>query len=84
MDRLKVVLDELKVLYTDLAFARAEELRAKRDAWESSTESVSYRDKLATYSASIHTIQIWNVEAEIKALTDEKFFLYEMLRDHAV
>lgn len=79
--RLNEIVAQLKTLYSDLAFNKSEELRAKRDAWTNSTESSqSGREKFATFSAADHTIAVWDIEAQINSLIEEKWLIQTILK----
>lgn len=79
--RLLDITVELGTLYSDLAFNKSEELRAKRDAWNNSTESSQTgREKFATFSAADHTIAVWEIEAQISSLVEEKWYINTVLK----
>lgn len=76
IEKLREVVEQIKAVQTDLAFNRANELRVKKDAWLNCPEtSLSARDKYATYAASEHTIAIWELEAQLHNLIEEKWMI---------
>lgn len=80
LERLEDIVNQLKSLYSDLAFHRKNELITKRNAYSSSTDSsISGREKYATFSAADHTIAIWETQAEIDGLIEEKWLIKAQL-----
>lgn len=77
------VTDELSRMYSELAFHKSEEIRAKRDIWNQySTESYSFRDRAAAVASTDNIIMSLQIEAQIKSLTEQKFFI-RLLIDNA-
>lgn len=63
-----------------LAFAKSEEIRAKRDKWESNQESTATgRTQYITYTTVDYQISLWETEAEKYALTEEKWLIVRLL-----
>lgn len=82
LERWKEIVDELASLYADLAFNKKNEILAKQDAWTNAVGvSQSERDKIAAYSASLHTIAVFETECRINALLEEKWYIKAVL-DH--
>lgn len=80
IERLTQIVVQLQGLYSDLAFHKKAELLTKRDAWLNSTESSQAgRDRSAQFAAAEHTIAIWQTEAEINSLIEEKWLIRTVL-----
>lgn len=65
--------DQLADKHRELAFVRAEEVRARVNAWQSSTEtSVSGREHDMTANAVDFTAHLFEIQGEIAALTEQR------------
>lgn len=81
LERLEEVVQTLKGLYSELAFHKKNELIAKREAYNSDfSQSVSAREKYASFSAAEHTIAVWETEATISSLIEEKWLINTLLK----
>lgn len=84
IDQLRQTVAELSVAYHDLKFAKSEELRQQRDVWvRSEGNSQSLREKEVKYRTVDYTIAVWEEEFRIKALTDQKYLLLELIHASA-
>lgn len=63
-----------------LAFAKSEEIRAKKSAWETCgvTTATGRRD-FTQFAAVDYLTTLWETEAEITALTEEKWLIVRLL-----
>ncbi len=67
------ITEHLAKLYEEVAFTRSTEHRAKMEAWSISTESsVTAREKAGSINSIESTIGLWELEAQIKALVEER------------
>ncbi len=74
------VTGQLAETETELGYTRAGELQARLDAYLHSPEtSTSGRESAARYAAVAHTSSLLELEARVRALTEEKFFLIRVL-----
>ena len=82
--RLAEVSTALAQLADQLAFAKGEEIRAKKEAWETCgvTTATGRRD-FTQYSTTDYLTTLWETEAEIAAMTEEKWLIVRLLDNHA-
>lgn len=80
LSRLAEVSTALAQQADQLAFAKGEEIRAKKRAWEDcpATTATGRRD-YTQYSAVDFQTTLWETEAEITALTEEKWLIVRLL-----
>lgn len=76
MRDLEVVISELISTYEELAYAQAEDLRVRRDAYASSTEpSVAARDRVADWAGCDTRCTVLELQGRLSGLLTEKDFL---------
>jgi hypothetical protein len=80
LDRLAEVSTGLAQQAEQLAFAKSEEIRAKKTAWETCGETTATgRRDFTQFSTVDYLTTLWETEAEIAALTEEKWLIVRLL-----
>jgi hypothetical protein len=76
------VITELSNLNVELSNVLQEEVRSRHEAWQSSPEqSVSGRDRDATFSSIQYTTEIHRLRGDIMALTGEKELIEFLVKE---
>lgn len=82
LTRLCEVSEELAHTYSEIGLTKAAEFSKRADMWMNPRESsVTARDNDARYAAATETIALIELEAQERALTEEKFLLIRLLEN---
>ena len=80
LSRLAEVSTGLALAADQLSFAKGEEIRARKTAWETCGETTATgRLDFTQFSAVDFLTVLWETEAEITALTEEKWLIVRLL-----
>lgn len=78
--RLGEVCENLKTLYEQLAFTRRTELELRTQAYQASQQdSHAARARDAELASTHATVSVWELEATINGLKEEKYYLLQCL-----
>lgn len=79
--RLQELAENLATLYEQLAFTRRTELELKVQAYQSSpSESIAGRTRDSEMQASHTTTSVWEIEAQIEVMKEEKFYILTCMK----
>lgn len=78
--RLCQVSEELSSTYREIGLSKAAEFESRCEAWQNPRESsVTARDNDARYAAATYTVSLIELEAQERALVEEKYLLIRLL-----
>jgi hypothetical protein len=78
--RLCQVSEELASTYSEIGLTKAAEFQKRADAWFDPREnSVTARDNDSRYASATETIALLELEAQERALVEEKYLLIRLL-----
>jgi hypothetical protein len=78
--RLAQIAEELASVYREIGLSKAGEYEERREMWMNPRESsVTARDSDARYASATYTLSLIELEAQERALVEEKFLVIRLL-----
>ena len=72
--------EELSRVYYEMALTKAQDLKDKADAFFSEQGSSTHKSTFARMATTVTTASLYDLEAEEQTLTNEKYYIQDLLR----